>query len=58
MFQVYWKVRDQDSLSHHMLTCLVQLASLNGGVMNSSETRVQYLISYMENFLKLLSMIG
>lgn len=55
LFQVYWKVREQDHLAHHALTILVQLASLSGGIMNNEETKVQYLSSYLENFLKLTS---
>lgn len=55
MFQVYWKVRDQDCLAHHALTCLVQLASLTGGITTNDDIRIQYLTSYMENFLKLTS---
>lgn len=55
MFQIYWKVREHDSLSHHAITCLVQLASLNGGIFNTDELKLQYLTVYMENFLKLIS---
>lgn len=55
MFQVYWKVRDQDILAHHAITCLVQLASLNGGIMSTDDIKLQYLNAYMENFLKLIS---
>lgn len=53
LFQVYWKVREQDQLAHHALTILVQLASLSGGIMNNEEIKVQYLNGYLENFLKL-----
>lgn len=55
MFQVFWKVKDYDELSYHALTCLVQLASLNGSIMTSDEVKLQYLKSYMENFTKLVS---
>lgn len=55
MFQVYWKVRDNDSLAHHAITCLVQLASLNGAIFSTDELKLQYLTAYMENFLKLIS---
>lgn len=55
MFQVYWKVRGVDSLAHHAITCLVQLASLNGAILNTDDLKLQYLTAYMENFLKLIS---
>nr|CAI5835178.1 unnamed protein product [Callosobruchus analis] len=32
IFQIYWKVRENDRLSHPALSCLVQLASLSGRV--------------------------
>jgi hypothetical protein len=55
MFQVFWKVKEYEGLSHHALTCLVQLASLNGSVVSSDNIRLEYLKSYMENFSKLVS---
>lgn len=55
MFQVYWKVRDHDELAHHAMTCLVQFASINGGVVSDEDVRMRYLTSYMENFLKLIT---
>lgn len=55
IFQVYWKVREYDELSHHAMTCLVQLASLNGGLMSDEDVKMQYLTAYMENFLRLIS---
>lgn len=55
MFQVYWKVREADTLACHALTCLVQLASLNGGIINASSDTMRYLNNYMDNFLKLVS---
>ncbi|XP_044262474.1 exportin-4-like [Tribolium madens] len=57
MFQIFWKVREYDELSHHALTCLVQLASLNGGVLSSDSVRLEYLKSYMVNFTNLVSSI-
>ncbi|KAF5273427.1 hypothetical protein FQA39_LY07444 [Lamprigera yunnana] len=58
VFEIYWKVREQETLMHQVLTWLVQLASLNGGVMSSDDVRLEYLNSYMENFLKILGMIN
>lgn len=54
MFQIYWKVRDLDELSNHAMTCLVQLASLNGGIFQNAN-ELEYLALYMENFLKLIT---
>ncbi|OXU22639.1 hypothetical protein TSAR_013645 [Trichomalopsis sarcophagae] len=56
-FTLYWKVRSNLQLAHHARNCLVQLASLNGVIMSSDEVKMQYLKTYMQNFLKLLSNI-
>lgn len=56
MFQIYWKVRDLDELSNHAMTCLVQLASLNGGIFQNAN-ELEYLALYMENFLKLITCV-
>lgn len=56
-FTLYWKVRSNPQLAHHARNCLVQLASLNGVIMQSNEVKMQYLKTYMQNFLKLLSNI-
>lgn len=58
MFQIYWKVREHETLFHHVLACMVQLASLNGGIMSTDDVRLHYLNTYLDNFLKLLEMIG
>lgn len=55
MFQTYWKVRKQENIAHHALSCLVQLASLNGAIMSQKETKVQYLHAYVEGLLNLIS---
>lgn len=57
MFQIYWKVRDNDTLAHHAMSCLVQLASLNGAIFNTDDLKLQYVSLYMENFLKLISSV-
>lgn len=54
MFQVYWQVRDEDKLACHALACLVQLATLNGGIIIDN-SHCQYLSNYIDNFLKLVS---
>ncbi|KAJ8920418.1 hypothetical protein NQ315_005284 [Exocentrus adspersus] len=55
MFQIYWKVRDLEQLAHHSLTCLVQLASLSGGIVSSDEVRHKYLHAYIMTLLNLVS---
>ncbi|XP_072386628.1 exportin-4-like isoform X1 [Diabrotica undecimpunctata] len=55
MFQIYWKVRDIDQLAHHSLICLIQLASLSGGILPNDETRLKYLHSYLVSFFNLIS---
>ncbi|XP_046738110.1 exportin-4-like isoform X2 [Diprion similis] len=56
-FTLYWKVRTNPQLAHHARNCLVQLATLNGLVMESGEAEIQYLTSYLQSFLKLVSNI-
>ncbi|XP_045460234.1 exportin-4-like isoform X2 [Harmonia axyridis] len=63
MFMIYWKVRYSEELSHHALTCLVQLASvtakgMDGRKIYSEEARVAYVIRYLENFSKLISSVN
>ncbi|KAG5885786.1 hypothetical protein JTB14_031220 [Gonioctena quinquepunctata] len=55
MFQIYWKVRENEQLAHHSLNCLVQFASLSGGIVSSDETRMKYLHSYLMAFFNLVS---
>ncbi|KAF7282013.1 hypothetical protein GWI33_003674 [Rhynchophorus ferrugineus] len=57
MFQIYWKVRDTDELAHHALNCLVQLASLSGGIVSDEEARLKYLHTYLVTFFKLVSSV-
>lgn len=56
-FTLYWKVRSNPQLAHHSRNCLVQLASLNGVIMQNPEVKLRYLTTYMTSFLKLLSNI-
>ncbi|CAG9856511.1 unnamed protein product [Phyllotreta striolata] len=57
MFQIYWKFRDAEHLSHHSLNCLVQLASLTGGIFDSDEARMKYLQDYLMSFFNMVSNI-
>lgn len=55
MYVYYFQVRDVDELAHHSLNCLVQLASLSGGIVNNDESRIKYVHNYLMNFLNLIS---
>lgn len=54
---LYWKIRKNPQLAHHARNCLIQLASLNGRVMNTDAVKLQYHTNYVRNFLKLVSNI-
>lgn len=54
-FDVHWKIRDDPTLAHHSLSCLVQLASLNGPVVSNKEARMQYITTYLQAFIKLVT---
>jgi hypothetical protein len=56
-FTLYWKVRSNPQLAHHARNCLVQLASLNGLIVQVPEVKFQYLSTFVQSFLKLLSNI-
>ena len=56
-FDLHWRVRADDIISHHTLNCLVQLASLNGQTMNTKELRLQYLSNYISGFSTLVTNI-
>jgi len=56
-FTLYWKVRSNPQLAHHAMTCLIQLASLHGKILNTEQVKMQYLTNYMQRFLKLISNI-
>merc|ERR550532_1810960 len=49
-FDLHWRVRSLESISHHSLNCLVQLASLNGQTLNGKELRLSYLAHYITSF--------
>lgn len=54
---MYWKIRLNPHLSHHALTCLVQLASVNGAIFPTKESRVEYISNYLEGFIKLVTSV-
>ncbi|XP_073971711.1 exportin-4-like isoform X1 [Rhodnius prolixus] len=56
-FDVYWKIRYNPQLSHHSLSCLSQLASLNGPTLTDREQRIAYFTNYIQSFLKLITSI-
>ena len=49
--------RTDEDIGHHSLNCLVQLASLNGQIMNAKALRLQYLANYISSFCRLVSSI-
>jgi len=53
-FDLHWRVRSLESISHHSLNCLVQLASLNGQTLNGKELRLSYLAHYITSFTGLV----
>ncbi|CAK9814579.1 xpo4 [Anthophora plagiata] len=58
MFTLYWKIRDNPQLAHHARTCLVQMATLNGPIMSTKKTEMQYLTNYLERFLKFVTSVN
>jgi len=51
--QVYWKIRMNAQVAHHGMTCLVQLASLNG-IFTSKNDRLDYISNFVRNFNSLV----
>jgi len=58
MFDFYWRIRSSPSISHHSLSCLVQLASLNGQTLNAKNLRLEYLNNYVRSLTQLVENIG
>ena len=58
MFDFHWRVRSNPSISHHTLSCLVQLASLNGQTLNAKNLRMEYLTNYVRSLTQLIENIG
>ena len=57
MFTLYWKIRENPHLAHHVRTCLVQMVNLSGTKTQSEEMEMQYFTSYMERFIKLITSV-
>lgn len=53
-FNLYWKVRDIAELQPKALTCLVQLSTINGPVIDGPSVRIKYVTNYMQHFLQLI----
>jgi hypothetical protein len=53
-FDLHWRVRACESIAHHSLNCLVQLASLNGQTLNAKDLRLAYLAHYITGFTGLV----
>lgn len=56
-FSCYWKVRSEEQLAHHAMNCLVQFATLSGGVIETDHIKLTYITCYIESFLKLIDSI-
>lgn len=56
-FNIHKKVRHNSDMSHHSITCISQLASLNGIVFPDDKARLEYLNAFIRGFLELLSNI-
>lgn len=54
-FGVYWKVRELPQIQPKALTCIVQLSTLNGPVLNNQENKLKYVTNFLTNFLQLTS---
>ncbi|CAD1472640.1 unnamed protein product, partial [Heterotrigona itama] len=58
MFTLYWKIRENPHLAHHIRTCLVQMVNLSGTKTQSEEMEMQYFTNYIERFLKLITSVN
>ena len=58
IFDFHWRVRTSSSISHHTLSCLVQLASLNGQTLNAKNLRLEHLTTYVRSLTQLIENIG
>lgn len=56
-FDIYWKVRDLKDVQRRGATCLVQLSTVYGSIMNKKENKLKFFVAYFENFLQLISNI-
>ncbi|KAJ6645630.1 Exportin-4, partial [Pseudolycoriella hygida] len=56
-FGIYWKVRDIPQIQPKSLTCIVQLSTLNGPVLNNQESKLKYVTNFLTHFLQLTSSV-
>lgn len=56
-FEIHMYVRSNPELANPSLTCLVQLASLNGAVVSANNPKQQYLENYVNSFLNMMNYI-
>ncbi|CAB3226668.1 unnamed protein product [Arctia plantaginis] len=56
-FEIHMYVRSNPDLAGPSLTCLVQLASLSGGVVSNPSPKQQYLENYVNGFLNMMMYI-
>ncbi|XP_076466305.1 exportin-4-like isoform X2 [Babylonia areolata] len=56
-FRIHKKVRHNEEMAHHSLMCISQLASLNGIVLSDDKARLQYLTTFVEGLLQLLTCV-
>lgn len=54
-FLMYWKVREIPELQQKAICCLMQLASLNGPIVNNPDNKLKYLSKFLTHFLQMLS---
>ncbi|XP_069125670.1 exportin-4-like isoform X1 [Argopecten irradians] len=57
-FKIHRKVRHNSEMAHHSMQCLTQLASLNGNIFADDKARCEYLATFIDGFLQLISSIG
>lgn len=56
-FEIHMYVRSSPELASPSLTCLVQLASLSGGVVSVANLKQQYLENYVNSFINMMAYI-
>nr|CAB3267795.1 exportin-4-like [Phallusia mammillata] len=54
-FKLHIKVRENESLCHGSVSCLAQLASLNGPIFDDDSVAVQFLVNFVQAFLHVFS---
>lgn len=57
LFEIYWKVRDIPDLQRQTATCLVQLSTVYGSIMNKKENKLKFFVNYFNNFLQLITTV-